>query len=147
MRSWLVMFLTLAVLFLPVAAGTIHVAEAKTSYKSGTKSFDVNKSSTNPGSSSVNQPQSSTTNPSKNATMNPAPTQLPQKGGFMKGLFFGGMAGLLFGSLFSDFGGLGMILGLLVNIAAAVLVVVAIRGIITYFKNNRRKRENHQWRP
>ncbi|UZM99152.1 hypothetical protein OL548_01115 [Lysinibacillus sp. MHQ-1] len=44
----------------------------------------------------------------------------------MKGLMLGGLAGLLFGSLFSGMGLLGNILGLLINVAAIAVIVMLV---------------------
>jgi len=67
-------------------------------------------------------------------------------GSLMKGLMIGGLAGMLFGGLFGGMGFFGEMLGLLVNVFAIFLLIVAVRGIIHYFRNNRR-RVDDQRRP
>lgn len=62
----------------------------------------------------------------------------------MKGLMLGGLAGLLFGSLFSGMGLLGNILGLLINVAAIVVIVMLVIKIVNMFKDKKRK-EEAQW--
>ncbi|MCY1460768.1 hypothetical protein D9M71_783540 [compost metagenome] len=62
----------------------------------------------------------------------------------MKGLMLGGLAGLLFGSLFSGMGILVNILGLLINVAAIVVIVMLVVKIINMFKDKKRK-EEAQW--
>ncbi|MDQ0058065.1 hypothetical protein [Paenibacillus harenae] len=60
-------------------------------------------------------------------------------GNFFRGLMVGGLAGLLFGSLFSGWGAFGNLLGLLINVIAIIAVVMLIRAIFSYFRNNRRR--------
>jgi len=62
----------------------------------------------------------------------------------MKGLMLGGLAGLLFGSLFSGMGLLGNILGLLINVAAIAVIIMLVVKIINMFKDKKRK-EEAQW--
>ena len=52
----------------------------------------------------------------------------------------GGLAGLLFGSLFANMGILGSILGLFVNILGIIILIAVIRKIFTFFKDKRKKR-------
>lgn len=56
----------------------------------------------------------------------------------------GGLAGLLFGSLFSGMGLLGNILGLLINVAAIAVIIMLVVKIINMFKDKKRK-EEAQW--
>ncbi|TYP72588.1 hypothetical protein [Paenibacillus methanolicus] len=68
-------------------------------------------------------------------------------GSFMKGLMIGGLAGMLFGSMFMNMGFMGDFLGLLVNLFAIYLLFVAIRGIVRYFRNRRKPHHpNDQYR-
>lgn len=116
-------------------------ADAKKSYKSGTKSFNST-TTPNKADSNVNATTTkNTTTPAKNTSV-----ASPSKGGFMKGLLFGGIAGLLFGSMFSSLGDLGAIFGFLINILAVVAVIVLIRKAFTYFKNQRRKQDLDAWK-
>lgn len=59
----------------------------------------------------------------------------------MKGLMLGGLAGLLFGSLFSGMGLLGNILGLLINVAAIAVIVMLVVKIMNMFKDKNAKRK------
>lgn len=118
-------------------------AEAK-SYKSGKKSFNTNNNSTNNNSNIQKKQQDSTTATNKsNTTTN-------KKGGFssgglMKGLFVGGIAGLLFGSMFANMGALGSLLGFAINAAAIIFIVVVIRKIFDMFKKKKQEEAN-SWR-
>jgi len=63
-------------------------------------------------------------------------------GGFMKGLMIGGLAGMLFGGMFGGMGFFGDMLGLLVNVAAIVILIAVIRKIYVYFKDRKKLDEN-----
>lgn len=58
-------------------------------------------------------------------------------GGFARGLFLGGLAGLMFGGLFGNMGFLGQMLGLFVNVFAILAVIMAVRSLISYFRRKR----------
>ncbi|GGA23501.1 hypothetical protein [Psychrobacillus lasiicapitis] len=118
-------------------------AEAK-KYKSGKKSFNTNNNTTNNNSNIQKKKEDSTTATSKSKS------NTNTKGGFtagglMKGLFIGGIAGLLFGSLFANMGLLGSILGFAINAAAIILIVVVIRKIFGLFKD-KKKEDANSWR-
>lgn len=109
-------------------------AEAKR-YKSGKKSFNTNNDSKiNNSTIQKKKEEPKTTNSSKSAS--------DKKGGFMsgglmKGLFIGGLAGLLFGSLFANMGILGSILGFAINALAIIFLAVLIRKIFGMLKKKR----------
>ncbi|MFJ8235943.1 hypothetical protein ACIQ34_09385 [Ureibacillus sp. NPDC094379] len=127
-----------------------QTAEAK-SYKSGKKSFNSNNGGTNnfqksddgTGTSSVNKATTNNNNKTTGTTTN--------KGGFfggglMKGLFIGGLAGLLFGSLFSDMGLIGNLLGFLINAAAIVFIVFICIKIYQMMKRKKDKEVTDSWK-
>ncbi|PZD93625.1 hypothetical protein DNH61_23710 [Paenibacillus sambharensis] len=58
-------------------------------------------------------------------------------GGLFKGMMIGGLAGLMFGSMFAGMGFMGDFLGLLVNVLALYVLFVAIRAVIRHFRNRR----------
>jgi len=129
----------------------VQTAEAK-SYKSGKKSFNSNNGSSNniqnndngTGTSSVNK---ATTNNNNKTTG----TTTANKGGFfggglMKGLFIGGLAGLLFGSLFSDMGLIGNLLGFLINAAAIIFIVFICIKIYQMMKRKKDKEVRDSWK-
>ena len=129
----------------------VQTAEAK-SYKSGKKSFNSNNGSSNniqnndngTGTSSVNK---ATTNNNNKTTG----TTTANKGGFfggglMKGLFIGGLAGLLFGSLFSDMGLIGNLLGFLINAAAIVFIVFICIKIYQMMKRKKDNEVRDSWK-
>ncbi|MCD7035505.1 hypothetical protein LRR81_14765 [Metabacillus sp. GX 13764] len=55
------------------------------------------------------------------------------RGSFMRGLFFGGLTGLLFGSMFSHMGAFGSLLGLMVNIIGLFILFYIIRKLFRTF--------------
>lgn len=55
----------------------------------------------------------------------------------MKGLMIGGIAGLLFGSMFAGMGALGNIIGFLINMMAIYFVIVLI---MSFFKRRQERR-------
>ena len=64
----------------------------------------------------------------------------------MKGLFIGGIAGLLFGSLFANMGILGSILGFAINAFAIIFIVVIIKKIFDLLKAKKKKEDVNPWR-
>lgn len=114
-------------------------AEAKR-YKSGKKSFNTNNNDSKTNHSTINNKKDDST------TVNKSTTTAKKKGGFtsgglMKGLFIGGIAGLLFGSLFANMGFLGSILGFAINMLAIFFLIKIILAIFTMLK--KRKQEVH----
>lgn len=126
----------------------VQTVEAK-SYKSGKKSYNSNNGTTNNiqnndsgSNSTINK--STTTNKSSNNTKS-------TKGGFtsgglMKGLFVGGIAGLLFGSLFSDMGLIGNILGFAINAAAIIFIVFICMKIYQMIKRKKHNEVRDEWK-
>jgi predicted lipid-binding transport protein (Tim44 family) len=118
------------------------IAEAKRGggfgggYKSPKRTYT--QTPTKPADKNVNN-----TSPGKNTgATNPAPPAgnrgFFSGGGIMRGLIIGGLAGLMFGTLFANMGAIGDLLGLLVNILAIYILFIAIRGIVRYYRNQRR---------
>lgn len=68
-------------------------------------------------------------------------------GSFMRGLMIGGLAGMLFGGMFGNLGFLGDFFGLIINVLAIYLIIVAIRGIFHYFRSRRRPTNPEHRRP
>ena len=58
-------------------------------------------------------------------------------GSFMRGLMLGGLAGMLFGSLFPHGGFLGNLMGLALNLLAGYIILLAVMGLYRAFKNRR----------
>lgn len=133
--------LVLALLFTPAGnffLGDQPAAVSAKGYKSGKKSFNSNTNSPSLIKKDDTQQKSSTT--AKDGT-----TTKPKTGGIMKGLLMGGIAGLLLGSLLSNLGILGSIIGLLINIFAIFALIFIIRKLFTYFRNKRKTEEDSLW--
>lgn len=64
----------------------------------------------------------------------------------MKGLMLGGLAGLLFGSLFAGMGMLGNILGLLINVAAIAAIVFFLVKIYQIIKRKKDNEVTDTWK-
>ncbi|MGE7218702.1 hypothetical protein [Priestia koreensis] len=117
-----------------------HVASAK-GYKSGKRSFGGNSSNNGPSLF-----KKSTPSKKNNSVTNKSAATKSKTGGFMRGMLFGGIAGLLLGGMLGNMGGFGAFLGLMLNILAIVVVISLIRGIFTYFRNKRKEEEARSWR-
>ncbi|WP_240420642.1 hypothetical protein [Paenibacillus periandrae] len=135
--SMIILGLTIALSFSPV-----DVADAAKSYKAPKKSINLDKSPNQ--NTGANKADPSTATKTPNATANPGTTAKPGffNGGLMKGLLIGGLAGMLFGGLLGDLGGLGSILGLLVNVLAVGALVVGVVKVVQHFRNKRKLDED-----
>lgn len=119
-------------LFLSLGFGQYADAKSRGGKKSPKQSFTQNPKTSD---------KATQTNPGKKADSATA-TKKPgffSGGSLMKGLFIGGIAGLLFGSLFAGWGVLGSILGLMINMLAIFAVIMLIRTAYVYFKNKRNR--------
>jgi len=127
--------------------GLDHAADAKRGYSSGSKSFKP--STTTPSNNNnINNVTPQRQQPNSAATTKtPATAPAANKGGFMKGMLYGGLAGLLLGGLFANMGGLGAILGLLVNIAAIAFLIMLVMKVVNYFKTQKREKDMRTWKP
>ncbi|WP_026692301.1 hypothetical protein [Peribacillus kribbensis] len=143
MKKLLAAIIASAILFTPVGSSVFQdhqTVEAK-GYKSGKRSFQMNGNTTNRSSYFQNKKQSPVT------SAKPAGKRSFFKGGLMKTLMIGGLAGFLFGSLFAHMGMMGSLLGLLVNILAIYIVFSLIRTIFSFRnKNKRNGRDSASWR-
>ncbi|CAM3863689.1 hypothetical protein COLU111180_11310 [Cohnella lubricantis] len=118
---------------------------ARKSFSSGKKSY-----SQTPSKSTDNV--SKTTTGTKTNTGAAAGTTAQRGffsgGSLMKGLMIGGIAGLLFGSMFSGMGGFGDFLGLIVNVLAIIVLISIIRAVFNSFrrnKNQQRPDDSRRW--
>ncbi|MCZ2258211.1 hypothetical protein [Sporosarcina sp. G11-34] len=145
MKKLLAALLVVTLLVSPIGNYVFNdhtTAEAKR-YKSGKKNFNTNNDSKINNSNIQKKKEDSTPNKS-----NVAPNKKGgfTSGGLMKGLFIGGLAGLLFGSLFANMGILGSILGFAINALAIIFLVVIIRKIFELLKKRKEKEEINPWR-
>lgn len=124
----------------------VQTVEAKR-YSSGKKSFNMNnstpKSNQNYFQNKKAEEKKATANTS---TVNKTDQGTSSKGGFLSGLMLGGLAGLLFGGLLAEWGMLGSVFGLLINLLAIVALIAIIARIFAFFKDRKKKEEAHPWR-
>ncbi|WP_027084825.1 hypothetical protein [Cohnella panacarvi] len=105
------------------------------SFSSGKKSFTKTPSKSDSGVS-----QSSTTKSNSASTAGTTANRGFFSGGsFMKGMMIGGLAGLMFGSMFAGMGALGNFFGLIINVLALFVLFAVFRAIYDRFKNRRRQ--------
>jgi len=136
--------LSVTLLFSSVGIVAFHdpiSVEAK-GYKSGKKSFNFQPNQQKQNNNFQKKSNDSTT-VNKSATK-PA-TKGFSSGGFMRGLFFGGLAGLLFGGLIANMGALGSIFGLAINILGILLVFWLIKKVFISL-TKKRNEESNPWR-
>ena len=145
MKKLLAALLVITLLVSPIGNYVFndHTTAEANRYNSGKKNFNTNNDSKINNSNIQKKKEDSTPNKSNTATN--------KKGGFtsgglMKGLFIGGLAGLLFGSLFANMGILGSILGFAINALAIIFLVVIIRKIFELLKKRKEKEAINPWR-
>lgn len=103
-------------------------------FKSGPRSY-------NPTPKKPSQSEYQNTTGNRNKTQAGTPTTnrgFFSGGSFMRGMMIGGLAGLLFGGLFSSMGFFGNLLGLAVNLLAIYVIVVAVAALYRRFKKQPR---------
>lgn len=127
-----------------------HTVDAR-GYKSGRKSFNTNYNRINKTPAIQKKQQNNHSYNKSNSSTNKSKSTTNQKrgffsGGLMRGLFIGGLAGLLFGGLFAHMGALGSLLGFVINVFAIILVYKIIRSIIIAMRMKNRKDDAHSWR-
>ena len=154
MKKIFAMFIALTVMFSSVGTTILFLdeptVEAK-SYKSGKKGFNSNNNSNIQNNNTSNKNDATTNNNTTNKTTDSKKADETKKGGFfsgglMKGLMIGGLAGLLFGSLFADMGMLGSILGFMINAIAIAAVVILCIKLVQFFTRKKEKDEDkRQW--
>ncbi|MDN4075024.1 MULTISPECIES: hypothetical protein [Fictibacillus] len=111
-------------------------------YRSGVKSFNSGGKS---GGSSFFQNKGQQQNKQKSFfSKNNSYSAKAKKGGFMKGLIYGGIAGMLFGGLLGNMGAFGSFLGLMINIIAVLVIISLITRIFANLRNSRR-RQDDRW--
>ncbi|RAP78188.1 hypothetical protein [Paenibacillus montanisoli] len=132
MKKGLLMLMAFA-LFFAFSAGAVD-AKPRGKISSPKKSF------TTPSkpADSVNKSTSGTSGTPKSGAATTGKRGFFSGGSLMKGLMIGGLAGMLFGGLFGNMGFLGDMFGLIINVLAIYILIVAIRGIFHYFKNRRK---------
>ncbi|OAS86752.1 MULTISPECIES: hypothetical protein [Metabacillus] len=135
--------LVLTIIFTPIGGfmlGDQLTTVSAKGYKSGKKSFNSNTNNNSPSLFKKEDTQQKSSTTTKNST-----TAKPKMGGIMKGLFLGGLAGLLLGGLLSNLGVLGSIIGLFINVLAIIAVIFIIRKLFTLFKKKRKSEDDTVW--
>ncbi|MFC4410117.1 hypothetical protein ACFOZY_06650 [Chungangia koreensis] len=145
MKKFMAALLSAALLFAAVGT-TVLISdpasvEAK-GYKSGKKGFNFNNNQQNQKSNIQKKDTDSTAVNKSNTTTN---NKGFSSGGLMRGLFVGGLAGLLFGSLFANMGMLGSVLGLLINVLGILVLLWLIKTVFTMLIK-KRDEDSNPWR-
>ncbi|MCJ8012588.1 hypothetical protein MUG84_12685 [Paenibacillus sp. KQZ6P-2] len=135
MKKWTMIIMAFTIFFaISLPADSVDAKRSSGgSYRSGSKGF-TNTPKKSPTTDNVKK--STNTNNSTSGTT--AKRGFFSGGGFMKGLMMGGIAGMLFGGLFSNMGFFGNILGLLINLLAIYVVVSLVIAGVRAFKNRRK---------
>ncbi|QYR23777.1 hypothetical protein KZ483_13325 [Paenibacillus sp. sptzw28] len=134
MKKGLLLFVAFA-LFFAVSAGSADAKPRGGGFKSPKQSFTQTPSKS---SDSVSKSSSGTTaGTTKSGAATTSKPGFFSGGSFMKGLMIGGLAGMLFGGMLGS-GFMSNMLGLLINVLAIYVLIVAIRGIFLYFRNRRK---------
>ncbi|GFN30777.1 hypothetical protein [Paenibacillus xylaniclasticus] len=140
-KKGIALFMALTLLF--VLVNESADAKPRRAIKSPKQSYTETPSKS---SNNVSQSNPGTNSGTKSGTTNPSTQRGFFSGGsFMKGLMIGGLAGLLFGGIFSNMGFFGNLIGLLINVMAIFALIAGIRAAINYFRN--RRYSNNQRRP
>ena len=145
MKKLLAALLSATLIFSAVGTTVLMVepvsVEAK-GYKSGKKGFNFNNNQQKQNNNIQKKDNDSTAvNKSNTTTNNKGFTS----GGLMRGLFIGGLAGLLFGGLLANMGMLGSVLGLLINVLGILVLIWLIKKVfLLIFK--KRDEESNPWR-
>ncbi|WP_409294296.1 hypothetical protein V1498_13850 [Peribacillus sp. SCS-26] len=142
MKKLMSAILSAALIFSPVGHYVFHDQGQKVEargYKSGKRSFNTN------GSTTKNSPYFQTKKQSP-STSSKSAAQKRNSGGFMRGLMYGGIAGLLFGSMFANMGAFGSLLGMMVNLVAMYFVFSLIRSFFAARRNKRQQEDYRSWR-
>ncbi|WP_308634370.1 hypothetical protein [Paenibacillus silvisoli] len=142
MKKGLLMLMAFA-LFFAFSAGAVD-AKPRGKISSPKKSFTTTPSKP---ADSVNKSTSGTSGTTKSGAATTGNRGFFSGGSLMKGLMIGGLAGLFFGSMFGGMGFLGDMFGLIINVLAIYILIVAIRGIFHYFKNKRKPARPDDRRP
>lgn len=147
MKKFFSVFLVLSLLFSPVGAFIFQdeptVVAAKR-YSSGKKGFNMNVNRNVNQNQNPSMFQQKRSEQQQKASVN-RPDATQQKGGFMRGLMLGGLAGLLFGGLLASMGLLGSFIGLAINILAIVVLIVLVGKIFELLKSKKKKEDPNPW--
>jgi len=142
-KKILASLLAITLLFSPVGNFIFNdapTAEAKR-MKTGKKGFNMDKQKT-PTQSNIKKEKEKQKDSNTGATNKGAKSS---SGGMMKGLFLGGLAGMLFGGLLANMGALGPIIGMMINILAILVLALIIKKVISMLFSKKKKEDEHKW--
>jgi predicted lipid-binding transport protein (Tim44 family) len=131
-KGFLVM--TALALFFTLGFGQYADAKPRGGMKSPKQSFTQTPKKTDNVNQTSTGTKTGTTTGATTATKKPG---FFSGGSLMKGLMIGGLAGLLFGSMFSGLGAFGEILGLMINLLAIFAIIMLIRVAFVYLRSKR----------
>jgi predicted lipid-binding transport protein (Tim44 family) len=125
-------------LFFTLGFGQYADAKPRGSIKSPKQSVTQNTKKTD----NVSQSSSATKTNTTAGTTKPG---FFSGGSLMKGMMIGGLAGLMFGSMFAGMGAFGNILGFMINLLAIFALIMLIRVAFVYLRSKRN--QSNQRRP
>ncbi|CAM3735513.1 hypothetical protein [Mesobacillus zeae] len=130
--------LAFAVVFSPIGSQVFNdqttIVSAK-GYKSGVKRYNSNRST----------PSKSKQNNTYNKSSSRNSSAKSKSRGFMGGLMYGGIAGLLFGGMLASLGPMGPLFGMILNILGILLIISLVKRIF-FTRRNRYNEDQNQWR-
>lgn len=111
-------------------------------FKSNKQSFTQQKTDTKQSDkASATQSSTKNTNTSSSTQGTKQGGLFGNNGGFLKGMLFGSIAGMLFGSMFGT-GAFGQMLTALFNIIIIFGIIMVIRALWIYIRNNKKTANN-----
>lgn len=137
LQKWMLIALAFTFFFAVTVPDNADARRAGGGYKSGTRSY-----TNTPSKSTPNSNVKKSTNNTSSTAGTTAKRGFFSGGSFMKGLMIGGLAGLLFGGMFSNMGFMGDFFGLIINLLAIYVLFSLIRAGYRAFRNRKRPNPN-----
>ena len=137
MKKTLLLILTLTVAFSLSFSTVAEAAKRGGSYKSPKRSYTQQPTKPADTTNKVQTGNTGGAGTTKTGAATTGNRGFFSGGSFARGLMVGGIAGLLFGGMFANFGAFGDLLGLMINLLAIYVLFIAIRGIFRYFRQQK----------